>query len=212
MPATNQWEGLTDMGKKYGPVVHLRVLHKRIIILNSLEAVTELLDRRGSVYSDRPVMTMVCELMGWDWATSLMRYGERWRANRRVVHYFFHERASKRYHSLQTRTNLEFLLALLDAPRGFMHHIHSLTAATIMKLTYDIDIDINAGGADNPWVALARDAVETMTSAAVFGTFAVDWMPIRTSSLDSLAAGADYVRSEARPGLVSGSGLQEARA
>ncbi|EJD42950.1 cytochrome P450 [Auricularia subglabra TFB-10046 SS5] len=175
IPEKNQWVGLTEMGKKYGPVVHLRMLHRHMILLNSWEAVTELLDRRGGIYSDRPAFPMVC---GLDWATSLMRYGERWRANRRIVHYYFHEQASKRYHDSQTRMNLAFLLALLDTPRHFMQHIRSMTAASIMKLTYDIDISTDVDGGEDPWVALAHSAIEIMTAAVVFGTFAVDWIPL----------------------------------
>lgn len=166
------------MGKKYGPIVHLRVLHKHMIVLNSLDAATELLDRRGGIYSDRPAFPMVCGLMGWDWATSLMPYGERWRANRRIVHYFFHEQASKRYHESQTRTNLAFLYALLDAPESFMQHIRNVTAASIMKITYNIDVNTDVASEEDPWVALAHSAVEIMTAAVVFGTYAVDWIPL----------------------------------
>ncbi|EJD42957.1 putative CyP450 monooxygenase [Auricularia subglabra TFB-10046 SS5] len=174
IPAVNQWEGFTRMGKIYGPVVHLRVLHRRIIVLNSIEAVTELLDRRGSIYSDRPELTMACEVMGWGWQTSLMHYGERWRANRRIVHHFFHEEASKQYHDLQARSNLDFLHALQQTPDGFMQHIRNLTASSIMKLTYDIEVE----GGENPWVALADLAVEVLSESVIFGNYMVDWLPI----------------------------------
>lgn len=33
-----------------------------LIILNSYEAATDLLDKRGAIYSDRPVLTMLGEL------------------------------------------------------------------------------------------------------------------------------------------------------
>ena len=37
-----------------GDVMHLKVLNQNIIILNSVKAASELLDKRGALYSDRP--------------------------------------------------------------------------------------------------------------------------------------------------------------
>lgn len=37
-----------------GDVVYLRILNRPIIVLNSAEAATELLEKRGENYSDRP--------------------------------------------------------------------------------------------------------------------------------------------------------------
>ena len=37
-----------------GDVIHLSVLGKSIIVLNSEEAARELLDKRSAIYSDRP--------------------------------------------------------------------------------------------------------------------------------------------------------------
>ena len=35
-------------------VIHVNMLGQPIIVLNSAEAATDLLDKRGSIYSDRP--------------------------------------------------------------------------------------------------------------------------------------------------------------
>lgn len=39
-------------------VVHIKVLGQHMICLNSLQAATDLLDRRGAKYSDRPRFTL----------------------------------------------------------------------------------------------------------------------------------------------------------
>ncbi|KAF8180009.1 hypothetical protein K438DRAFT_1207141 [Mycena galopus ATCC 62051] len=44
--------------KTYGPVMHLNVLGRSLIILDSHEAAVDLLDKRGSIYSDRPKFTL----------------------------------------------------------------------------------------------------------------------------------------------------------
>ena len=47
-----------------GDLVGLNVLGTRILVLNSQKAINDLLDKRGNIYSDRPVFTAVGELMG----------------------------------------------------------------------------------------------------------------------------------------------------
>lgn len=173
VPAIDQWIAFARLGKLYGPVVHLRVLTQRVVVLNSLQAVTELLDRRGGTYSDRPPFVMLCGLMGWDWVPSLIPYGESWRAHRRLVHHFFHEGASKRYREMQTKQNLAFMQALLHTPDDFAEHIRHWTAASIMSVAYGIDV----ARSGDPWVELADAAFEVMTTGGLPGRFAVDWLP-----------------------------------
>jgi len=52
------------LGKIYGDVVHLRVLGRSLIILNSVQAAVELLEKRSANYSDRPKFTIyeMCRL------------------------------------------------------------------------------------------------------------------------------------------------------
>lgn len=44
-----------------GDVMHLKVLSHNIIVLNSVEAATDLLEKRSALYSDRPTMTVYVE-------------------------------------------------------------------------------------------------------------------------------------------------------
>ncbi len=45
-----------------GDVVYIHVFGQGLVFLNSPEAVNDLLDKRGSVYSDKPQLVMVGEL------------------------------------------------------------------------------------------------------------------------------------------------------
>jgi hypothetical protein len=47
-----------------GDVVYIHVLGKSIIILNSSQAVSDLLNARSHIYSDRPHFTIVGEVTG----------------------------------------------------------------------------------------------------------------------------------------------------
>jgi hypothetical protein len=45
-----------------GDVVYLHVFGQGIVFLNSVDAVNELMDKRGAIYSDRVPMVMASEL------------------------------------------------------------------------------------------------------------------------------------------------------
>ncbi len=56
---------------QYGPIVHVNVVGKHIVILNDYETCNDLLDKRGTIYSDRPRMIMAGELAGTFTSTSV---------------------------------------------------------------------------------------------------------------------------------------------
>ncbi|KAF7348396.1 O-methylsterigmatocystin oxidoreductase [Mycena sanguinolenta] len=59
MPTEMPWITYTEWGKQYGDVVHAQVFGQHILILNSIKAATELLEKRATIYSDRPSIPMV---------------------------------------------------------------------------------------------------------------------------------------------------------
>ena len=56
-----------------------------MVILNSAQVAVELLDRKSSIYSDRPHMVMIGEMVGWTRIVSLHNYGPRFRETRRLL-------------------------------------------------------------------------------------------------------------------------------
>lgn len=52
----------TDCKLSAGELVYLHIFSQGIIFVNSPEAASDLLDKRGSIYSDKPQFTMVCDL------------------------------------------------------------------------------------------------------------------------------------------------------
>lgn len=45
-----------------GEIVHVKVFDKHIMILNTVEAMNEIFDKRSALYSDRPRLPMLNEL------------------------------------------------------------------------------------------------------------------------------------------------------
>ncbi|KAJ7820686.1 cytochrome P450 [Mycena leptocephala] len=59
-------------------------LGKSMIILDTVQAAVDLLDKKGSIYSDRPPLPLY-ELLGWTYMLSFMRYGKTFTSHRQPM-------------------------------------------------------------------------------------------------------------------------------
>ncbi|KAG5646918.1 hypothetical protein DXG03_001994 [Asterophora parasitica] len=62
LPVDHEWFTFAKWGKLYGGVIHVSALGQPLIILNSIKAISDLLEKRSGIYSDRPVLPMAGEL------------------------------------------------------------------------------------------------------------------------------------------------------
>ena len=124
-------------------MIHLNVLGQHILVLNSLEVITDLLEKRSSNYSDRKRTTMMVELyvssysfhhkelvknavrcrMGMSISMTRMPYGLWWRKHKKSFHEYFQRNAVTKYQPIQRQETQAFLRRLLIAPDNFFHHI-----------------------------------------------------------------------------------------
>ena len=59
-----------------GEILSVKLLGRPMIIVNSA-AIMEELDKKGAIYSDRPVLEMGGELLGYSQTLVFIRYGPR---------------------------------------------------------------------------------------------------------------------------------------
>jgi hypothetical protein len=59
MPKEKDWLTYRAWNDQYGDVVYINALGQKIVILGSAQAVSDLLEQRGSIYSDRPTTPMI---------------------------------------------------------------------------------------------------------------------------------------------------------
>ena len=105
-----------------GDIIHLSAFGQHTIILNSVEAACDLLEKRSSVYSDRNEFPMLFDLwvnslratgsystmlnllrMGNDWNFVLMRYGDWWRMHRKIFHQEFNSGVVSAFYEVQLK-------------------------------------------------------------------------------------------------------------
>ncbi|KAJ6461194.1 cytochrome P450 [Mycena vitilis] len=190
-PKARQWETFMQWSKIYdSDILHLDAAGTSMIILSSARAVHDLLEQRSSVYSDRPRLTMLNELMGWDFSLGLMPYGDHWLAHRKLVQNAVHPTALPRIRPVQVSATHELLRRtqqdqdhILDHARqcvfqltSYLCRTHSFSMAgrIIMSVAYGIDVLPNA----DPYIASIEAAVDALMVAAIPGQFLVDFLPI----------------------------------
>ncbi|KAJ7434468.1 cytochrome P450 [Mycena latifolia] len=187
VPATFQWEKYMEWSKEYdSDIIHLDLLGQSVIVLSSLEATTALLEKRSAIYSDRPDVPMVTdlELMGWD-----SNVGDTWRRNRRLLNETFNVKAARQYRSLELRASRTLLQRLLEHPDAFLDHIYQMAGEVIMAVTYGIHVLPS----NDPYITVARTAIENAAAAALPGRFLVNSLP-SLKYLPSWFPGAGFKR------------------
>ena len=123
-----------------GDVMHFRIMNQHVVVVSSLEAATELFERRGTVYSDRFLSVMMGDLcvlvylvsssfrltsyhrMESGWAFSMISYNEEWRQKRKVFHQYLGANAILEYGEQQTEHVMEYLKRLRDSPEKALDH------------------------------------------------------------------------------------------
>ncbi|KZV73583.1 cytochrome P450 [Peniophora sp. CONT] len=156
LPQKEPYKVYMEWGRKYGPIMHGSVLGQPLIIVNNLAIATELLEKRATLYSERPTLPMAGELSGWDNVLALQHYDDRWRAYRRHFHSFVGARVALKRHSSLLEYEARLLVQrLIASPEKLVDSIRNAAASVIMKITYGYDTLPE----NDPVVELVNDAM-----------------------------------------------------
>ncbi|KAK7058891.1 hypothetical protein VNI00_001515 [Paramarasmius palmivorus] len=198
LPKYQPWRTYTKWKDVYGDLIYIRVFGNPILVLNSAQAISDLLDKRSGNYSSRPVRfeleqfallgssltlfatrTMVVELIGWNWLFSTMTYGSMWKRHRNLFlkHFPMNVEGTTKYHPIQITETHTLLRNLLESPQKFSFHVRRNAAAIILSVVYGIKVDESVDEQGDNYVSLANRAMESLSRAGIFGTYMVDYIP-----------------------------------
>ncbi|KXN82774.1 O-methylsterigmatocystin oxidoreductase [Leucoagaricus sp. SymC.cos] len=174
MPVEFEWKTYHEWCKKFGTdILHVPVMGTNIIVLDSPEAVMELMERRSSVYSDRARMPMINELMHWSFNVGFMPYGEFWRKHRRLMHQLLHPTAALQFRPHELKATHSLLKRFLENPENVIGNLRYMAGETIMSVAYGLPIKPK----DDIYIQTAERGVHPLVAAAVPGAFLVDMLP-----------------------------------
>ncbi|KAJ3485043.1 hypothetical protein NLI96_g5230 [Meripilus lineatus] len=155
----------------------VNLLGQRMVILNSAEFASELLEKRSAIYSDRPTLTMSGELVGWKNSLGLVRYNDKFREYRRFISRKMGTRSLvQEFYQLEEMETRMFIRRVLKEPENLVAHIRRLlrSGTIILKISYGY---IVKDGAD-PLLDLVDRAMVQFSELTRPGAFLVDVLPV----------------------------------
>ncbi|KAI5897652.1 cytochrome P450 [Schizophyllum commune H4-8] len=175
MPSRLDWLTYMQWAKQYHTdVLYLNVFGQSMLVVDTYDACTELLEKRSALYSDR-FLTMV-ELMGWDFSVALMPYArDRRRCRRLLQEYIGHQPAANaQIHSQVARSVRTFLRRMLHAKSdGLKAELHYMVGRVILETTYGIV----PKPANDPYITVGDAAANSLVRATQPGAYLVNIFP-----------------------------------
>ncbi|PFH53736.1 hypothetical protein AMATHDRAFT_78864 [Amanita thiersii Skay4041] len=189
IPHECAWIKYTEWARQYGDIVYLESFGRPLVVLNSFRAATELFDKRATIYSDRPRLVMVDELVGWTWDMAHMPYSERWKMHRRVFHQSFQPRAIPEYFPILRHSAASLVHNLAINPEEYVGHIRQFAGGVVLRVTYGY----NAKSRHDDYLQLVKEAMEPLMQSVHAGSFYVDFIPA-LKYIPSWFPGAEFKR------------------
>ncbi|KAJ7708746.1 cytochrome P450 [Mycena rosella] len=174
IPSEREWIKFSEWGETYGDISSVSVFGQQLTILNGVQAAMDILDKKSSICSDRPIVPMGGELVGWKNTLVFVPYGARFRNYRRLAHSLFGSRSTMAsFEPLEELETHRFLKRLLSDPDGLQNHIRKTAGALILRISHGYEVK---EGAD-PFVTLADVATGQFALATSPGAFLVNLIP-----------------------------------
>ncbi|GME25891.1 uncharacterized protein K452DRAFT_281196 [Neofusicoccum parvum] len=138
IPRSNAHFIFTEWARKYGGIYTLKRFTNTTFVISDPHMIKELLDRKSSLYSHRPV-SYVGHLITQGEHLLLMQYGEEWRRIRKMVHQYFMEPMCEKQHvRLQNAEATHLMHDFLVAPEDHMEHPKRYSNSITNSLVFGI--------------------------------------------------------------------------
>ncbi|CAA7266302.1 unnamed protein product [Cyclocybe aegerita] len=174
IPREREWVTFTEWAAKWGDIVSVSVLGEHMIILNTAQAAFEMLDKKSAKFSDRPVLELAGEIVGWKNTVILLPYGEEFRAQRKAFHQAIGSKNSmSHYYPIVEKETHKFLKRVLAEPVLLDRHVRRMSAAILIRITYGYELQEG----QDPLLTLAEDATAALALSTAPTVFMVNVIP-----------------------------------
>ncbi|KAG6014395.1 hypothetical protein E4U54_005391 [Claviceps lovelessii] len=164
---------LVALAHRYGGTCMLWFGSKPVLIINKAEDAEELLDKKGSMYSDRPAQNPFRE-QTWPWRLVITGLGEQFRLLRRVYHNLLSPQHSASFQKYQDYESKMMLRDLLTVPEGFLSHTERFAMSVIFSAVYGVRL----AQLDHPTMVEFYHVWEDMLKYFQPGTLLLDYFPM----------------------------------
>ncbi|KAH7333662.1 cytochrome P450 [Rhizoctonia solani] len=183
IPSGPEYHAFAKLGEQLkSDIVFLNLLGHKLVVLNSAEAASDILEKRSALYSDRPQIPMVTDpgLMNWSRMTTIVGYNDLWRHYRRLMNNWLNTRAVNQFNNLQeqqARLLLKRLLNTANQSQPFedtKKEFFFAMGSSMLQLAYGYKPE----GPQDPFFKEALLAFHNVMSAGMQTNFFVNTFPM----------------------------------
>lgn len=177
-----------------GPIISLNVLGTQWVVLNSLKASKDLLEKKSAVTSNRPCFAVAGDLVGWDGITAFLQYGDVHRKHRKFFGRHIGTNSSLvTFYPAKEAEARRFVLSVLKNPDDdLMAHcrrcgvycplsdwlIWDIPGRSTASLFWKISYGYSVKDDNDPLMDMASKAVQNLSEVTSPGRFIADFVPI----------------------------------
>ncbi|CAE6473652.1 unnamed protein product [Rhizoctonia solani] len=183
MPPGLDHINFTEIGKKLNSdLVYLNLMGKPLLVLNSTQAATDLLEKRSNIYSTRINSPMVTDpaLLDWSDFGGMLPYGDLWRRQIRRMRNWLNPRAVRQFEGLQqdeARRLLGRLLDLSSSP-GLFAKVKSQFFFTMGSAAFKLAYGYSFKNDQDPFYVNAAQTTQNLFKATMMSNFLVNLFPV----------------------------------
>ena len=175
-------------------VLFFQTFGTKWVVLNSLGAATELLEKRGFNYADRPRFVMFEEFvlcidtllardcshtdshtsrMGWSPTLTWLRWGPKYHLHRKALQPPFTKTRVSQYATLQRKEALICCKGMIDHPDDWLNWARQFAVAIVLEIAYGLKV----AGPSSPWIQLADDTANAIGKSGAPASSIMDRFP-----------------------------------
>lgn len=154
-------------------VLYFNILGQHVVVLNSVQAASDLLDKRGANYCDRPRFVLF-EVMGWRMTLTFLRWGPHFRMHRRVLQKAFQKSNITQFRPLQERETRVLLDGIVRQPQDWERLMRRFATAVVLGIGFGIKIETDT----DPFIQMAVDASYALGHGGAPAGTLVDFFPM----------------------------------
>lgn len=173
--ATDQdWLCSAERKDEYGEMMYVSALGQGILVLNSRRVAVDLLEKRSSIYSDRPHNIVLCDYMSEGLSLASTPYNNLLRRFRRAALDSFSSSGVSVYRPIQNREAMILALDLMKSPSDRETHLRRHSLSIMLSINYHLP---PAQSESDPFLLAITDRIRHISHTLEPGAHLVEFFP-----------------------------------
>ncbi|PVH80134.1 cytochrome P450 [Cadophora sp. DSE1049] len=173
VPSDKPENAYAKWSKEYNSdVLYFNILGQPVVVLNSVQAAVDLLDKRGSNYCDRPRFVLF-EVMGWGMTLTFLRWGPRFQMHRKLIQGSFTKPNCVQYQELQESETHVLVDGIMKNPNDWERQMRRFATAIVLGIGFGVSINDD----NDPYIQMAVDASYALGHGGAPAGTVVDFFP-----------------------------------